>query len=309
MYDGKIFTNKGKLKMKYCGHESFTIRKNWLAKGIRKFDVLKRNELEAMDELGIGKNMVKSLRYWLKVCGLTNDDSKRKIFELSEFGKIVKEKDPYTQEIGTLWLLQYFLATNRDAATTWYYFFNEFNMQEFSADDFVLSLSKWDEMNNSKPAASSSFIKDFDCLKRTYLSRNSEKSVEKKICKEDENDPESNMECPLTELGLLKISDKGLYRKSVPLKHNIPPAIILAVILNQAAGAKEIKLSALQNDKNNIGRVFNLDSMLMISLLSELERRDYVQIVRTAGLDVLRINIDMNFFDCVNTYYEELENE
>ena len=70
--------------MKYSGHESFSIRKDWLAKGIRKIDSFKKDELTSMDELGIGKNMVKALRYWLKVTGITIDDpiivEKRKLY-------------------------------------------------------------------------------------------------------------------------------------------------------------------------------------------------------------------------------------
>lgn len=289
--------------MKYSGHESFSIRKDWLAKGIRKVDSFKNDELTAMDELGIGKNMVKSLRYWLKVTGITTDEPKKKKFELSEIGKIIQENDPYTEELGTLWLLQYSLATNSDSATSWYYFFNEFNQTEFTADDFFSAIKKWDEMNNSKPASESSLTKDFDCLRRTYLPRLLEND------NKEEFGPESNMECPFTELGLLKLVEKGLYRKASPLKQNIPALIVLAIILKQANGSREIKLSSIQNDINNVGKVFNLDIVLLITILSELENKDFVQVVRTAGLDVLRIKTEMTFIECVKKYYEELGNE
>ena len=291
--------------MKYSGHESFSIRKDWLAKGIRKFDSFKKDELTSMDELGIGKNMVKSLRYWLKVTGISIDEPKKKEFYLSPLGEIIRDNDRYTEELGTLWLLHYSLAKNIDNATCWYYFFNEFNLKEFTAEDFISSLSKWDEMNNQKPASISSLTKDFDCLRRTYLPRLSDNES----IKQEENGPESNMECPFTELGLIKVVEKGLYRKVAPAKQNIPSMIILAVIIEQANGAQEIKLSSLQNDKNNIGKIFNLDSILLINLLSDLENKGYVQVVRTAGLDVLRLKTDMSFLDCVNRYYEELGNE
>lgn len=301
MYDGKIF--KDKRKMKYSGHESFNIRKDWLAKGIRKVDSFKKDEFTTMDELGIGKNMVKSLRYWLKVTGLTIDEPKKKQFELSEVGKIIQAYDPYTEELGTLWLLQYSLATSINNATAWYYFFNEFNQTEFTADDFFLSIKKWDGMNNSKPASDSSLVKDFDCLRRTYLSRLMEND------NKEEFDPESNMECPFAELGLLKLVGKGLYRKSSPLRQNIPALIVFAVILDQANGLKEIKISSLLNDINNVGKIFNLDTILLITILSDLENKNLVQVVRTAGLDVLRIKAKMTFIECIKKYYEELENE
>lgn len=303
--------------MKYSGHESFSIRKNWLQKGIRKIGAFKKGDLEAMDELGLGRNMVKSLRYWLKVSGLSTDE--KKVFGLSPFGQIVAKHDPFIQETGTLCLLHYNLASNKENATSWYFLFNEFNMTEFSSEDFCRAIEKWDEMNNesAKKTAYSSFQKDFDCIRRTYISRLS--------CDED---PESNMASPLSELGLLSESTKDEVKKTAPLKNNIPPLILLSLILKmreneilkrsangnessrvQNDGFAEIKLSSLLNEKCSPGKIFNMNSILLMNLLSSLENQNYLQIVRTAGLDVVRIKTEMTFEDCVRKYYEELENE
>ena len=291
--------------MKYSGHESFSIRKDWLAKGIRKFEAFKKDELSAMDELGIGKNMVKALRYWLKVTGITVDEPKKKVFDISMLGKLIKKYDPYTEELGTLWILQYNLAKNIENATSWYFFFNEFSLSEFTAEDYLLAIKKWDEMHNEKPASESSLLKDFDCLRRTYLQRSSLDDNGKN----EDFGPESNMECPFTELGLLKSLEKGLYKKASPSKQNLPLLIVLAVIINQANEQKEIKLSDLQNQPNSVGKVFNLDTIVLISLLSDLENKGYVKVIRTAGLDVLRITTDLSYLDCIEKYYKDMENE
>lgn len=288
--------------MKYSGHESFSIRKNWLQKGIRKIDAFKKDDLEAMDELGLGRNMVKSLRYWLKATGLSDDEPKKKILELSDFGKVVASHDPYIQETGTLCLIQYNLATNKENATSWYFLFNEFNMTEFSSDDFCRAIRKWDEMNNenAKKTAYSSFEKDFDCIRRTYISRLS-----------GDEDPESNMDSPLSELGLLSQSSKGEVKKTSPLKNNIPSEILFSLILkmrgNVNESKNEIKLSSLLNEKCSPGKIFNMNSILLMNLLSELENKDYLQVVRTAGLDVVRIKKQMTFEESVTKYYEEME--
>lgn len=288
--------------MKYSGHESFSIRKNWLQKGIRKIDAFKKDDLEAMDELGLGRNMVKSLRYWLKATGLSDDEPKKKILELSDFGKVVASHDPYIQETGTLCLIQYNLATNKENATSWYFLFNEFNMTEFSSDDFCRAIRKWDEMNNenAKKTAYSSFEKDFDCIRRTYISRLS-----------GDDDPESNMDSPLSELGLLSQSSKDEVKKTSPLKNNIPGEILFSLILkmrgNVNESKNEIKLSSLLNEKCSPGKIFNMNSILLMNLLSELENKDYLQVVRTAGLDVVRIKKQMTFEESVTKYYEEME--
>ena len=100
-----------------------------------------------MDVLGIGANMVKALRYWLQTVGLTYEPAKgKRIQNFTELGKMVFEHDTYIEELGTLYLLQYCLASQKEEATAWYFFFNEFSMSEFSREDFVDALQKYIKM-------------------------------------------------------------------------------------------------------------------------------------------------------------------
>lgn len=63
--------------MKFRAHETFFIRKGWLSKGMKyvdaREDVFISKDENPMDVLGIGANMVKSLRYWLLAVGLTEE--------------------------------------------------------------------------------------------------------------------------------------------------------------------------------------------------------------------------------------------
>ena len=82
--------------------------------------------------------------------------------------------------------------------------------------------------------------------------------------------------------------------------------ILLSAIINGADGNKEIRISSLQNDKFQIGKIFNLDSITLINALYRLETTGLIKVIRTAGLDIIRIETDMNFLDCVKAYYAEL---
>lgn len=87
---------------KFRAHETFFIRKGWLSKGMRyvsqKPDVFTDKDDNPMDVLGIGANMVKSLRYWLQAVGLTKEPKTgKKNQSLTPFGNIVHEK-PIVQE-------------------------------------------------------------------------------------------------------------------------------------------------------------------------------------------------------------------
>ena len=226
--------------MKFRAHETFSIRKNWLAKGIRgiseRGDVFTAKDASAMDYFGIGRNMVYSLRYWLSATGIAKEEkdtsSKKTVLRFTELGKLIFENDPYVQELGTLWLLQYKLSSNFLGATSWYYFFNEFNLSEFRREDFVSALQNFVSIkikvdDKEKMPALRSLEDDFDCIINTYVSRF--RTGAKEI------DPEDNLDSPLAELGLIDIQDKNkkLFRKVIPPKQNIPALILLAIVLWQ----------------------------------------------------------------------------
>ncbi len=296
------------MNMKFRAHDTFYIRKGWLSKGMRNVAankdvfVTKDKERNPMDVLGIGANMVKSLRYWLQAVGLTEEPSTGQRYQtFTEFGKIVFEQDPYLEEVGTLWLLQYKLATNQKEATAWYFFFNEFNMNEFTREEFVQSLQNYIIMAQEQ-AAVRSLNDDFSCIISTYVSRAKTSSARVS--------PENNIDCPFGELGLIDILNKSnksiVYKKSIPSSETINPWIILAVIYDQANGETEIGLSRLLSGKCNIGKVFNLDSITLIEVLHKAERTGLIRIVRTAGLDYIKIESGYSSIDCIKKYYEEI---
>lgn len=290
--------------MKFRAHDTFFIRKGWLNKGLRNVNedagVFMGTKGNPMDVLGIGANMVKALRYWLQAVKLTSEPaSGKKEQSFTEFGQVVFENDPYIEEMGTLWLLHYQLASNKDDATAWYYFFNEFKATEFTKEDFVKQLSNYVRMNGEE-VSERSLEDDYTCIINTYVSRM--KSNPEKV------QPESNIDCPFGELGLIDIANKKdkLYRKATPKKDMIHPLVVLAVIVDQANGKDEIKISAIQNDPCNAGKVFNLDIITLTALLYKIELMGYIKVIRTAGLDVIRITKDLSFIECVKLYYNAI---
>jgi len=292
--------------MRFRAHDTFFIRKGWLNKGMRNVQhepgVFIGAGGNPMDVLGIGANRVKALRYWLQAVGLTVEpQAGKRTQQLTPLGESIFANDPYTEELGTLWSLHYKLATNQANATAWYFFFNEFRPMEFTRDDFVLQLKNHICMQGEE-VSDRSLEDDFNCIINTYVPRI--KSNPKKV------QPESNIDCPLGELGLIDIANKKqrIYKKSTPKRDSIHPLILLGVILDQAEGNKEIRISALQNDLCNVGKVFNLDIISLTHLLTRIEHMGLIKVIRTAGLDVIRIETGMKFLDCVDAYYASINN-
>lgn len=297
------------MPMKFRAHDTFFIRKGWLSKGMRcvysRPDVFISREENPMDVLGIGANMVKALRYWLQAVGLTSEPSKgRREQTFTDLGKKIYAHDRYIEELGTLYLLQYKLATQKEDATAWYFFFNEFSMAEFSREDFVAALQKYIKMeDNENDYAIRSLNDDFQCIINTYLPRY--KSSAAKIS------PENNIDCPFGELGLIDVLNKRrkTYKKSIPASHTLHPYVVLAVIADNADGRKEISLNELLTAPCNIGKVFNLDSITMLDALYRIEKLGLIKINRTAGLDVITIQKELTFAECVDSYYASINKQ
>lgn len=289
--------------MKFRAHDTFFVRKGWLSKGMKcvdnKADVFIAKDENPMDVLGIGANMVKALRYWLQAVGLTEETKTgKRLQQLTPLGKCIFKYDRYIEELGTLYLLQYKLASNKSEATSWYYFFNEFNMSEFNKDDFVEALQRSVRMNEDvESVALRSLSDDFSCIINTYLPRY--KSNDKSI------DPESNIDCPFGELGLIDILNKSkrVYRKATPVASTIDPWIALAVIVDQAKGKKEVALNELLMAACSIGKVFNLDAIALLDVLYKVEKLGEIKINRTAGLDVIYIIGEYSFQECIEHYF------
>lgn len=295
--------------MKFRAHETFFIRKGWLSKGMKYVhaneDIFISKKENPMDVLGIGANMVKALRYWLQAVGLTEEPSSgRRVQHFTPLGECIFSHDRYIEELGTLYLLQYRLASNREEATSWYFFFNEFNMSEFNRDDFVAAIQGYVRMAGiSDSIAIRSLNDDFSCIINTYLPRY--KSNTKKIS------PENNIDCPFGELGLVDILSKGkkTYRKAIPAANTLHPWIAFAVIVDQAGETIEISLNDLLTSPCNIGKVFNLDSITMLDVLYEIEKLGEIKINRTAGLDVIHILNKRTFLECVELYYQSISDQ
>lgn len=97
---------------RYCfsGHETFYCKSLWLKKGYDYlFEGNNFNQDDAVVRLGVGKNMVASIRFWLKAFGLTIDDTPTDIANIV----LHNDGDPFLEDTNTLWLLHYLLVSNK----------------------------------------------------------------------------------------------------------------------------------------------------------------------------------------------------
>lgn len=291
----------GAIELRFRRHETFHIRKGWISKGLfavsEKADIFVDKNSNPMDELGIGSNMVKSLRYWLQAVRVTEESTRgKRIQSLTNLGQLIMLADPYLEELSTLWVLHYELANNREMATSWYFMFNEFNLRSFTEEDFTRALSSY-AAQYGQERAMGSYEDDFNCILRTYLPKGRLQTTAVS--------PENNIDCPFLELGLLAVDDikDGIYRKKKVDTDLLPELVVLYALLRYREqyepDSRELRLVDVLNRPGSPGRAFNLDSLSLLDLMRKLDRRGYVRVVRTAGLDTLRIDTEMSADECL----------
>lgn len=293
------------VKIKLKGHESFYIREGWLRKGMKNVSCDSKffaNEF-AVDILGVGSNMVKSIRYWLQACGLTIEriaqGGKREQILTEGIGKVIFEKDPYFEDVFSLWLIHYKLASNKELSTAWYLFFNDFDVDEFSKEGLYEGMSaSVNRLTNNGDFSEKSLIDDCNCVIKTYC-----------LDKSEDKNPEENTICPLTELGLVgkfkSKNGKEYFIKKRPSMDKLDKLVVLYIILDNLNNTDSTSIEKILNDECNVGKVLNMDRNMLNEYLDVLKNEDYIEINRTAGLDRVYVK-GTSKEDVVKAYYEQL---
>jgi hypothetical protein len=103
------------IRPRFSGHETFACRFAWLPKAVRLIGTdpgALQDDERGILELGLGKNMVRSLRFWLEAFGVAS--GRGGAWALLPFGEAVFGKsglDPYLERVETQWLLHWQLST------------------------------------------------------------------------------------------------------------------------------------------------------------------------------------------------------
>ncbi|MAE83939.1 MAG: hypothetical protein CMB80_14455 [Flammeovirgaceae bacterium] len=285
-------------QLRFSGHESFQCRYYWLKKG---YDFIQNegdfNSDDAPVQLGVGKNMVAGIKYWLKAFGVFDYENK----ELSDLGKRIfddKGWDPFLEDQGTLWLLHYYLV-KQNHASIYSMIFNELRKErpEFSPNHFISLVER--EGGSVSP---NTLKTDLQIFGRTYVPR------------EDSKDLDETYSGLLTELNLVSKSKKEIEVKGKPSKidsytiepkrrSEIPAEILLYCILEGEEQSNSISFDTMYN--LGVGSIFALTREGLIEKLEEIgEKYDWINFSNEAGIRELQLSKQSQAFDILKNYYE-----
>jgi hypothetical protein len=286
------------MKLTFTGHETFHCRPLWLLKGFNFIkDGNRFTDQDAVVKLGVGKNMVTSISYWLKSFNILTLKG-----ELTEFGEFLlgeTGRDKYFEIESTYWLLHYHLIKT-EFASIYNLFFNDFrkDRSEFSKEQFLMYLNRVVH-HNSLNITSSSIEKDIHVMLRNYvISNSSTKNLE---------DVLSGLfyDLNLIEETSKKIKDsKTWYLVENRERENLPADILLYCILDNPTYGLSINIDELINGKNSPGRIFCLNTKGLIDKLNELTSiHDWIVYSDDAGIRQLQFTNEPDKWKILDEHY------
>ncbi len=249
----------------FARHETFHPRYSWFRKAYSHVNENPRvfSQPDAPVEIGVGKNMVRAIRFWGMAARLIRDDPHnargreaqcvptrrgRALFDADGW-------DPYMEDPGTLWLLHWLLlAPKMSRLPVWWLAFNEFNAVEFTEGDLEAAVSTLLEAVPEWPRPHpNSISKDISALLRTYAPahRTSRARID------------DMLDCPLRELNLLSHSPAtGKHRFRLGPKPTLPSEIATYAVLDYVAltavQGSTVTMSRLAHGSGAPGRAFKL---------------------------------------------------
>lgn len=278
-------------RLRFSGHDSFHCRYLWLKKGydfINKETQQEFSNDRAVVSLGVGKNMVTAIQYWLDSFGIRDNENKSKTTLLAD--KILRDNgwDPYLEDIGSLWLLHYQLVSYSHASI-YDIIFNHFRKQriEFKREHLINYLISYSE-SHEESHSPNTIETDVKVFLKNYVKPTSSKG---------NNNIEDQYASLLIDLDLVKeikpnnSSDGKWYKIESSERDSLPLEIFYYSILQNEDYGNSISFQKLLNGKNSPGNVFALHPDALIDIINRLvDKYDEAVFKEDAGVRELQIN-------------------
>lgn len=274
----------------FSGHESFTCKTLWLKKG---YDYMARdnsfNAPDAVVQLGVGKNMVSSIRYWMRAFGLTQNDELQPIATYL-FDK-ERGKDPFVEDLGTLWLLHFLLVSTREA-TLYHLLFTQMQRERKSFErQHILNFVKRVMTEDGKQTQynENTVKKDVGTLLLSYVLPQKPKAL----------DDYSSL---LIDLDLIRQDSDGKgYLFNIEGKRPVPWQVFLYAVLTMKDSDNTVGYDLLQE----VGLMFCMNDMEVIEMCKIIEtyHPNDVRYSDTAGIRQLQFINVMGSEEVLNEYY------
>ena len=292
-------------------HETFHPRWGWFSKAVfeAKANPYVFQDSDAPLLLGVGKNMVRAIRYWGEASSLLKEvkPPKERLAAASPTrrGNALLDPaagvDPYLELTGSLWLLHWWMlqpAPHSMVPFAWFAF-NMFRPQEFNASDLeqaffeecLKGIGEWRPAENT-------LARDSSCFLRTYVATGASQI-------------DDALDAPLRQLGLLTVvpGQKRRFRFQSPALIDCEVVLYCCAdyLINIQHSASTVSLTRLLKEVNSPGRVLRLREDQLVRALSESALSTWVdlndnigvmQVVLKSDLSTIRWQVLQQYYKC-----------
>lgn len=271
-------------------NETFFLKYNWTYKSLVALNQNKNffNKTDAYLDLGVGKNMLSSIKYWMSAYEILDD---KKLFYRDEISETIFHPinglDPYLEREETLWIMHWRLSSNINDATLYHWFFNKYKNTKFTKDELIGSLNTWLNNNTAKKISPNTLDRDVNLLLKTYTSK-----------KDELESVEDHLENPFTNLELIYKNSDNSY--STAYKHrdsfDYKMLTFFILILLKEFNKKDLFTSKESeivpflelidsSEYSSIRNIFRLSENYLMNLIEKIAQQynKYFDISETAG--------------------------
>ena len=274
----------------FSGHESFACKSYWLKRG---YDFVRGNNSfnddNAVVVLGVGKNMVAAIRFWMKAFRLIDDNGDTT--SIAERLLANDGYDPYFEDMGSLWLMHFNLI-NTNYATAYKTTFVDYHQQRNLIDkmklhNFIKHLC-FDEANCRNLYNENTVKRDIGVLFHNYC-RSANIGVE-----------DSNM--LLASLNLIQDMGDGQYTFNYDTRGIVPTHIFLYALLSIS---KEESISFTSDEMKTLALIFCLTNNDLLSIVKQLcgEYPGILVFSDNSGIKELQIKSNITKEQALERYY------
>lgn len=253
------------------------------------------SEPDSVVILGVGKNMVASIRFWLRAFGLTKQDEPLEIVPFLFDSKT--GRDQYVQDINTLWLLHFLIVSAREASL-YNLLFVEYQREkkEFTKTELQNFIKRKCSVLEQKNVYNENTVrKDIGVLLKNYVSPSDLKSIE-------------DFSSILLELNLIQKGAKGKDNEDYYVfrevsSSEISPEVILFALHYIATGDKTISYDKLME----LALTFCMTIVSLIQLVQLAEKKYPGMIAYTdnSGVKNVQFLYDFEPISILEKYYEQ----
>lgn len=279
------------MRYSFSGHETFHCRSLWLKKGI---DYIQNDHSlqddSAVVDLGVGKNMVASIKFWMRATALLHENTVTRLGDFL-FGR--EGEDRYCEDVATLWILHYHLITS-GIASLYRLTFIDFQREkrEFDRDSLQSFVKRMCNTPEQKNVYNDNTVrKDIGVLLQNYVAPTDLKQIER-------------FSALFINLNLILRSGDNKYRFAEVHYNTIPDEIVLYVLFDFKGEGLSLSFDKIQI----LALLFCMPVASFLERLSELAVKysNIIDYSDNSGIRNVLFKANIDKFDFLTSYYEKL---